>query len=126
MISLAAAKTQKKKVVKQPKNNDKKLKGGVTGKGWVKGTSGNPNGRPKSGFALNEYITELANIPVGRSKKTMLESVVHRVYQEALDGNMTAVNFLADRILGKPNQSIGIKDTTDEPIKVFDIDGLED
>jgi len=123
VISLAAAKT--KKVVKQPKNNDKKLKGGITGKGWVKGTSGNPNGRPKNEFALNEHIKTLANIPVGRSKKTMLESVVHRVYQEALDGNMTAVNFLADRILGKPNQSIGIKDTTDEPIKVFDLDEVE-
>jgi len=126
VISLAAAKTKKKLPVKQGKNREVGYKKPPVGKRFKKGTSGNPNGRPKSGFALNEYITELANIPVGRSKKTMLESVVHRVYQEALDGNMTAVNFLADRILGKPNQSIGIKDTTDEPIKVFDIDGLED
>ena len=126
MISLAAAKTKKKKVVKQPKNNDKKLKGGVTGKGWVKGTSGNPNGRPKNEFALNEHIKTLANTPVGRSKKTMLEAVVHTVYQEALDGNMTAVNFLADRILGKANQSIAVRDATDEPIKVFDFNEVED
>ena len=126
MISLAAAKTQKKVAVKQQKNSDKKKNNHLVKHQWKKGTSGNPNGRPKSGFALNEYITELANIPVGRSKKTMLESVVHRVYQEALDGNMTAVNFLADRILGKPNQSIGIKDTTDEPIKVFNFDEVED
>lgn len=126
MISLAAAKTKKKLPVKQGKNREVGYKKPPVGKRFKKGTSGNPNGRPKSGFALNEYITELANIPVGRSKKTMLESVVHTVYQEALGGNMTAVNFLADRILGKPNQSIGIKDTTDEPIKVFDIDGLED
>jgi hypothetical protein len=28
--------------------------------------------------------------------------------------------------LGKPSQSIGIKDVSDEPIKVFDIDGLDD
>lgn len=124
MISLAAAKTQKKKVVKQPKNNEK-LVGGITGKGWKKGQSGNPNGRPKSGFALNEYITELANVEL-EDKKTMLEAVVGKVYEEALNGNMTAVAYLSDRILGKPNQSIGIKDTTDEPIKVFDIDGLED
>ena len=55
----------------------------------------------------------------------MLEAVVNKVYEEALNGNMTAVNFLADRILGKPNQSIGIKDTTDEPIKVFDLDEVE-
>jgi len=125
VISLAAAKTKKKLPVKQGKNREVGYKKPPVGKRFKKGTSGNPNGRPKSGFALNEYITELANIPVGRSKKTMLESVVHRVYQEALDGNMTAVNFLADRILGKPNQSIGIKDTTDEPIKVFDLDEVE-
>ena len=126
MISLAAAKTKKKLPVKQGKNREVGYKKPPVGKRFKKGTSGNPNGRPKSGFALNEYITELANIPVGRSKKTMLESVVHRVYQEALDGNMTAVNFLADRILGRPNQSIGIKDTTDEPIKVFNFDEVED
>lgn len=125
MISLAAAKTKKKLPVKQGKNREVGYKKPPVGKRFKKGTSGNPNGRPKSGFALNEYITELANIPVGKTKKTMLEAVVAKVYEEALDGNMTAVNFLADRILGKPNQSIGIKDTTDEPIKVFDLDEVE-
>ena len=125
MISLAAAKTKKKLPVKQGKNREVGYKKPPVGKRFKKGTSGNPNGRPKSGFALNEYITDLANVEI-KNKKTMLEAVVAKVYKEALDGNMTAVNFLADRILGKPNQSIGIKDTTDEPIKVFDIDGLED
>ena len=125
MISLAAAKTKKKLPVKQGKNREVGYKKPPVGKRFKKGTSGNPNGRPKSGFALNEYITELANIPVGRSKKTMLEAVVAKVYEEALNGNMTAVAYLSDRILGKPNQSIGIKDTTDEPIKVFDLDEVE-
>ena len=119
MISLAAVKTKKpNKPVKQVNNRTKK---GT----FKKGTSGNPNGRPKSGFALNEYITDLANVEL-EDKKTMLEAVVGKVYEEALDGNVTAINFLADRILGKPSQSIGIKDVSDEPIKVFDIDGLDD
>ena len=122
MISLAAAKTTI--AVKQQKNSDKKNKHLVKHQ-WKKGQSGNPNGRPKSGFALNEYITDLANVEL-EDKKTMLEAVVGKVYEEALDGNMTAINFLADRILGKPSQSIGIKDVSDEPIKVFDIDGLDD
>ena len=122
MISLAAAKTTV--AVKQQKNSDKKNKHLVKHQ-WKKGQSGNPNGRPKSGFALNEYITDLANVEL-EDKKTMLEAVVSKVYEEALDGNMTAINFLADRILGKPSQSIGIKDVSDEPIKVFDIDGLDD
>ena len=92
---------------------------------WKKGQSGNPKGRPKSGFALNEYITDLANVEL-EDKKTMLEAVVGKVYEEALKGNMTAISFLADRVLGKPSQSIAVKDATDEPIKVFDIDGLDD
>ena len=122
MISLAAAKTTV--AVKQQKNSDKKNKHLVKHQ-WKKGQSGNPNGRPKSGFALNEYITDLANVEL-EDKKTMLEAVVGKVYEEALDGYMSAINFLADRILGKPSQSIGIKDVSDEPIKVFDIDGLDD
>ena len=122
MISLAAAKT--KVAVKQGKNSDKKKNDNLVKYQWKKGQSGNPKGRPKSGFALNEYITDLANVEL-EDKKTMLEAVVGKVYEEALDGNMTAINFLADRILGKPSQSIGIKDVSDEPIKVFDIDGLD-
>jgi len=122
VISLAAAKTTV--AVKQQKNSDKKNKHLVKHQ-WKKGQSGNPNGRPKSGFALNEYITELANVEL-EDKKTMLEAVVGKVYEEALDGNMTAISFLADRVLGKPSQQIGIKDVSDEPIKVFDIDGLDD
>ena len=123
MISLGASKT--KVAVKQGKNSDKKKNDNLVKYQWKKGQSGNPKGRPKSGFALNEYITNLANVEL-EDKKTMLEAVVGKVYEEALNGNMTAINFLADRILGKPSQSIGIKDVSDEPIKVFDIDGLDD
>lgn len=89
---------------------------------WKKGESGNPNGRPKNGFALNDHIRDFANVE-GKDKKTLLENVVARVYDEALQGNMSAVNFLADRMLGKPNQSIGIREETNEPIKIIDIEG---
>lgn len=127
MISLAAVKT-KTKIVPEKQGNNREVgyKKPPVGKRFKKGTSGNPKGRPPKEFALNEHIREIANQPMGKTKKTMLESVVNTVYQEALSGNMTAVNFLADRILGKPSQSIGIKDISEEPIKVFDIDGLDD
>ena len=127
MISLAAVKT-KTKIVPEKQGNNREVgyKKPPVGKRFKKGTSGNPKGRPPKEFALNEHIREIANQPMRKTKKTMLESVVNTVYQEALSGNMTAVNFLADRILGKPSQSIGIKDISEEPIKVFDIDGLDD
>ena len=127
MISLAAVKT-KTKIVPEKQGNNREVgyKKPPVGKRFKKGTSGNPKGRPPKEFALNDHIREIANQPMGKTKKTMLENVVNTVYQEALSGNMTAVNFLADRILGKPSQSIGIKDISEEPIKVFDIDGLDD
>ena len=127
MISLAAVKT-KTKIVPEKQGNNREVgyKKPPVGKRFKKGTSGNPKGRPPKEFALNDHIREIANQPMGKTKKTMLENVVNTVYQEALDGNMTAISFLADRVLGKPSQSIGIKDVSDEPIKVFDIDGLDD
>ena len=113
---MAAAKTTKPD--KQVNNRTKK---GT----FKKGVSGNPSGRPPKEFALNEHIRSMANQPMGKTKKTILEAVVSKVYEEALDGNMTAINFLADRVLGKASQSIAVRDATDEPIKVFDIDGLD-
>ncbi len=113
---MAAAKTTKPD--KQVNNRTKK---GT----FKKGMSGNPKGRPPKEFALNEYIRDMANQTHDDSKKTMLEAVVSKVYEEALKGNMTAVSYLSDRVLGKPSQSIAVRDATDEPIKVFDIDGLD-
>jgi len=91
---------------------------------WKKGESGNPNGRPKKEFALNEHIRSFANLE-DEDKKTMLEKVVETVYGEALAGNMTAVSFLADRILGKPQQSVSLKEESTEPIKIIEI-GTDD
>ncbi|MEL0173666.1 MAG: DUF5681 domain-containing protein [bacterium] len=87
---------------------------------WKKGQSGNPNGRPKKDFALNEHIRAFANLE-DDEKKTMLESVVEKVYEEALNGNMQAITFLADRILGKPTQALNVKAESNEPIKVLQI-----
>ena len=87
---------------------------------WKKGQSGNPNGRPKKDFALNEHIRAFANLE-DDEKKTMLESVVEKVYEEALSGNMQAITFLADRILGKPTQALNVKAESNEPIQVLQI-----
>ena len=87
---------------------------------WQKGQSGNPNGRPKKDFALNDHIRSLANAEDDK-KVTLLQKVVETVYDEALNGNMTAVSFLADRILGKPQQSVSLKEESNEPIRVIEI-----
>ena len=57
---------------------------------------------------------------------TKIEVVLRQVFKYALEGKSWAVEFIANRTEGRPHQTLGISDVTDEPIKVFDIDGMED
>ena len=66
---MAAAKTTKPD--KQVNNRTKK---GT----FKKGVSGNPSGRQPKEFALNEHIRSIANQPMGKTKKTILEAVVRK------------------------------------------------
>ena len=52
--------------------------------------------------------------------------VLRQVFRYALEGKSWAVEFIANRTEGKPHQSIGIKDETDEPITVFDVNEVDD
>ena len=118
------------KVDKQRKNNE----GGVTGKGWKKGKSGNPNGRPKKGEAWADVANELLiskeiditmKMPNGKVKRLNLESdrsfrhaVIVGMIKEAMNGNVQAARELADRTEGKPKQEREITNKT-EPIQVM-------
>ena len=115
-----------KSVDKQPKKNT----GGVTGKGWVKGKSGNPSGRPKKGSSWSDVANQLLDaseldikltLPNGKEHQitcnieggnTIRHAVVGALIVEALKGNIQAIRELADRTEGKPAQKseVEIKD----------------
>ena len=86
-------------------------------KPFEKGVSGNPSGRPKW-----KHVTEVMKQELDEDK---LISMVHMVYDLAMEGNMRAVEFIADRVEGKVAQRVTVT-TNDEPIKVFNIEGLDD
>ena len=89
---------------------------------WKPGTSGNPGGRPKdSKFA--ELIREIGEQQEQGSTK--FERLVNKVYDLALKGDMAAVRWIADRIEGRPRQSIALEPFNDKPIRVFDRDSKE-
>ncbi|MDG2188517.1 MAG: DUF5681 domain-containing protein [Candidatus Marinimicrobia bacterium] len=87
-------------------------------KPFEKGVSGNPGGRPKW-----KQVTEIMKSETNTAK---LETMIDKVFDLALEGNMRAVEFIADRLEGKVAQRVELSTKSDQPIKVFDIEGIDD
>jgi len=121
------------KVDKQQKNNI----GGVTGKGWKPGQSGNPKGRPKKGEAWADVANDLLDsneiditmkTTSGKVRKLNLETdksfrhaVIIGQIKQAMDGNVQAARELADRTEGKSRERREVSYKT-EPIQILSID----
>ena len=104
-------------VAKQPDSNGK-IPGGVTGKGFMPGQSGNPGGRPKKGSAIADILNEIGSETVELNGQTITkrEAVLRKVYAEAVKGNNWAVQFIADRTEGKAIDRIIQQEVKDEII----------
>jgi hypothetical protein len=88
--------------------------GGITGRGFLPGRSGNPNGRPRTRglvSALHAKVSEVG--PDGRSIEQQLVDVL---LHEALRGKhrLAAVEVIFDRLEGRASQHIQIADVTKE------------
>jgi hypothetical protein len=94
--------------------------GGITGKGFVKGKSGNPNGRPKRPECIAEILRGIGDefVEDARTGKKMskLEYMLRQVYAAAGKGNMYAINFIADRTEGKAIERVLTQEVYDEII----------
>jgi hypothetical protein len=87
-------------------------------KPFEKGVSGNPGGRPHW-----KQVTELMKTETNQEK---LAVIVDKVFDLALEGNMRAIEFIADRLEGKVAQRVEVSTKSDEPIRVFDFDNPYD
>ena len=86
-------------------------------KPFEKGVSGNPGGRPKW-----KQVTELMKSETNQEK---LAVIVDKVFDLALEGNMRAVEFIADRLEGKVAQRVTVT-TNDEPQQIFEFVDMRD
>ena len=86
-------------------------------KPFKKGQSGNPGGRPKW-----KQITEILKSEKNQEK---LEEMINVVFERALEGDMRAVEFIADRLEGKVTHRLQVSPANDKPIKVFSIEGVD-
>ena len=85
---------------------------------FKKGQSGNPNGRPKKGFAIADILDTIGDKSFSNDK-TFKEAILEKVYENALAGDLNSAKFIADRTEGTALQKMSV--TTNEPVQVLKI-----
>jgi len=86
-------------------NQQKKQQGGCTGKGFVKGKSGNPKGRPKKAKCIPDILRAITTEKAD-GYPTKLHKILNNVVNLAMEGDQWSIQFIADRMEGKPAQVI--------------------
>ena len=108
------------KADKTTKSNGK-MPGGITGKGFKPGQSGNPNGRPKGTRSIPDILKKIGEEEGTLDGKSKLDVIMYKVFQFALEGRPWAVQFIADRTEGKALERQERTIST-APIQVLSID----
>jgi hypothetical protein len=91
----------KMRVENNEKTTTRRLRGGVTGKGFEPGRSGNPGGRPK-GTLLDKTLVELLQADGGRHSRAIAEKLIAK----AKRGDVRAARLIAEPTEGRPKQKI--------------------
>lgn len=97
-------------------NNSKQRRtkqlGGVTGRGFLPGQSGNPNGRPHTKGLLTALRNKVAE--TGADGRTIEDQLVEVLVQEALRGKhrLPAVEAIFDRLEGRSTLRLDVNDVT--------------
>ncbi|MGA3106257.1 MAG: DUF5681 domain-containing protein [Terriglobales bacterium] len=99
---------------KENQRAEPKQLGGITGRGFVPGQSGNPSGRPRTRGLVSALRTKMSE--VGADGRSLEERLVGVLIQEALKGRqrLAAVAVIFDRLEGRAHQQIQIADVTKE------------
>lgn len=85
---------------------------------WKPGQSGNENGRPPNKHSLAAQLREVLAEVDEESGKTKARLLAEKYVALGLDGNVMAITAIADRVDGKPAQSVTLKGDTDAPLHV--------
>jgi hypothetical protein len=79
-------------------------------KPWRKGESGNPGGRPRRKLLTEELERLLEQEAPAANGKTWAEVIAETLLKQGRKGNVRAIAEIADRLEGKPQQSVELKD----------------
>ena len=78
---------------------------------FQKGKVANPYGRPKREQSITEMLRKYGN-KKDSTGTTNFEKVAKVIMQKAINGEMWAVQFLADRVEGKVTDKVELNDIT--------------
>jgi hypothetical protein len=94
----------------QRDNNSTKTLGGITGKGFMPGQSGNPGGRPKGTVKLSTcYERSLARpYPDDPEGRTYAQVIADKAVELAAKGDIPAIKEVTDRTEGKAPQRVEV------------------
>ena len=94
---------------------------------FKKGVSGNPRGRPKKNAHIASILDEISHQEI-RDDRTKLYEILDGVFSQALEGKPWAIEFIANRLEGKPRQAVDVTTETKEasPFSEMSVDELRD
>ena len=78
---------------------------------WKPGQSGNPKGRPPKNKTLTDALERALkkkDVKRGYDDISRKDAIAEILTQEALKGNLKAIDMILDRIEGRPGQSINL------------------
>ena len=88
------------------------------GRPFPKGVAGNPGGRPKNEDSLAAQLRELLAEVDEETGKTTGRLLAEKYVELGLGGNVMAITAIADRVDGKPAQSLTLKGESTAPLHV--------
>jgi hypothetical protein len=91
-----------------------KMPGGITGKGFVPGRSGNPSGRPKK-TPLTDIYNELLEEGV---TKNDIKKTLRAIVKQKSNVTVQALKEMADRVEGKPTERMELTGADGEPLQL--------
>ena len=75
---------------------------------WVKGQSGNPKGRARKGKTMTDALRSVLDQKIWPFGRTGRELLVLRLFALGLSGDEKAIQYICDRLDGKPAQALEV------------------
>jgi hypothetical protein len=111
------------KTTAKQRENDGKRPGGITGRGFLPGRSGNPLGRPRTA-KFSDAARRLAE-EIRQGGKTGAEQLAEHCFRQALKGSARHAELFLAYTEGKPKQGVELPGPNGDAMKFANMSDAE-